>query len=49
MVGLGTVAGPVEAAATVGLVLAESFLLYLGYGAVTAAVAPVVVDRIEED
>jgi|GEM_PF-5929946 len=49
MLGLETVPGPVEAAATVGLVLVESFLLYLGYGAVTAAVTPVVVETIEED
>lgn len=48
MLGLETVPGPVEAIAVVALVLAESFVLYLGYGAVTAAVAPVVIETIEE-
>ncbi len=37
---------PVDAAWTVGLVLAESLALYVGYGAVTSVVEPRITDAI---
>jgi len=49
MLGIETLPGPAAAVATVALVLAESFALYVGYGAVTAALTPLVVRTIEED
>ena len=49
MIGLETLTGPTHAVATVGLVLGESVALYFGYGAVNAAIAPVLLGTIEED
>ncbi|WP_164974849.1 DUF7512 family protein [Halegenticoccus tardaugens] len=46
MFGLATLSGNAHAAAVVGLVLAESLALYVGYGFVTNAAGAAVVDAI---
>jgi len=42
MFGIETLGGNAQAAALVGVVLVEAMVLYVGYGALTAALSPTV-------
>ncbi|WP_449405248.1 DUF7512 family protein [Halorarum salinum] len=42
MFGLELLSGPAQATATVGIVLAEAIVLYVGYGALTQISGPTV-------
>lgn len=46
MFGIETLSGSTQAAATVGLVLAEAVLLYVGYGALSSTVASRVIEAV---
>ncbi|WP_425601201.1 DUF7512 family protein [Haloplanus halobius] len=46
MFGLESLSSSTQAVATVGLVLAEAIVLYVGYGALSNTVGPAVVDAI---
>ena len=46
MFGIGAVSGSAQAAATVGLVLAEAIVLYLGYGALSSTVGSTLLDAL---
>ncbi|SHL62635.1 MULTISPECIES: DUF7512 family protein [Halobacteriales] len=46
MFGIETLSSTSQAAAQIGLVLAESIVLYVGYGALTQAVGPTVLDTL---
>jgi hypothetical protein len=46
MFGIESLSGSTQAAATVGLVLAEAILLYVGYGALGRTVGPRVIEAV---
>ncbi|MGZ0746937.1 DUF7512 family protein [Haloparvum sp. AD34] len=49
MFGLEALTGSTRAVATVGLVLVEAIILYLGYGALSQTVGSAVIDTIVGD
>ena len=49
MFGLELLGGPAQAVATVGIVLAEAVVLYVGYGALTHIVGPPIRETLEGD
>lgn len=49
MIGLTTLPGPIQAMATVGLVLVEALLLYVGYGILSQVAKPTIINAIEGD
>ena len=46
MFGIETLSGSPQAAAQIGLILAESIVLYVGYGVLTKTVGPAVLDSL---
>ncbi|ELZ32039.1 hypothetical protein C474_07742 [Halogeometricum pallidum JCM 14848] len=46
MLGLETASGSVEAITTIGLVLVEAVVLYVGYGALSSLVGQTVLDAV---
>lgn len=49
MFGLETLTGTAQAAATVGLVLAEAIVLYVSYGAISSVAGAAVLDLVGGD
>lgn len=49
MIGLATLPGPIQAMATVGLVLVEALVLYVGYGILSQITKPTIVNAIAGD
>ena len=49
MFGFEALSGSVEAAATVGLVLTEAIVLYVGYGALSGLAEPTILDVVGGD
>lgn len=49
MIGLTTLPGPIQAIATVGLVLVEALVLYAGYGLLSQLAKPALMNAITGD
>lgn len=49
MFGAESTAGPVGAALLVGIVLVESFVLYVGYGTLERLLGPTITDALRGD
>ncbi len=47
MLGLESLSGNAQAVATVGVVLAEAMVLYVGYGALSRVAGPEIVDAVQ--